>query len=77
MQQIFEQHNPNTLCELFLLQSKSFPEPALTAAVGVAMWAVPAGGTILMSLSINDEVISQLFLPAEEAQQFHPNHSLL
>lgn len=31
----------------------------------------------LMSCSINDEVISQLFLPAEEALQFHPSHSLL
>lgn len=73
MLQIFEQHNPNILCELFLLRSESLANFALTAAVSVAMWAVPAGGGDLMS--INDKVISQLFLPAEAAMPFHPNHS--
>lgn len=51
-----------------------------TGTADVAGWAGGrAGGAsqALMSRNINDKVISQLFLPAEAALQFHPSHSLL
>lgn len=91
--QIFEQRNPNThrglvlffSCPSFFFASAQVSTVAMAAIKpGRPTWpGGQAGGRAggasqaLMSRNINDKVISQLFLPAEAALQFHPSHSLL